>query len=250
MKRTILSLVVMSSVALSSISTMAQDAAAVIDKAIKAHGGEEALGKVKAYSIAAKSKLYFGGNESEATVKQTVQGINHFRQEFEGEFNGNAVHGLMVQAGDKVWNRFNDMDFPMEEPQIANAKRTTYMNATAVTLLPLKSKEFKTALAGEEKVGDKLATGVKVTGPDGKDFTMYFDKESGLLVKVTAEGVLGFGGDEAKMESTYSDYKEVNGVKKAMKSVGMRNGEKNIEQEVTEFKVLDKAPDGTFDEPK
>jgi outer membrane lipoprotein-sorting protein len=250
MKRAILGLFILGCFAIGAVSASAQDAAAVIDKAIKAHGGEEALGKIKAYSISAKSKLYFGGNESEATVKQTVQGITHLRQEFEGEFGGNAIHGVTVQAGDKLWNRFNDMDFPMEEAQVANTKRTTYMNSTAVTLLPLKSKEFKTALAGEEKVGDKLAAAVKVTGPDGKDFTMYFDKESGLLVKVAAEGVLGFGGDEAKMESTYSDYKEVNGVKKAMKSVGMRNGEKNIEQEVTEFKVLDKAPDGAFDEPK
>lgn len=250
MKRAILGLFILGCFTMGGVSATAQDASAVIDKAIKAHGGEEALGKVKAYSVAGKTKLYFGGNESDATVKQTVQGIDHLRQEFDGDFGGNPVHGVMVHAGDKVWNRFNDMEFPMEEAQIANTKRTTYMNATAVTLLPLKSKEFKTALAGEEKVSDKLAIGVKVTGPDGKDFTMYFDKETGLLAKVTAEGILGFGGDEAKMETIYSDYKEVNGVKKAMKSVGMRNGEKNIEQEVTEFKVLDKAPDGSFDEPK
>ena len=54
-------------------------------------------------------------------------------------------------------------------------------------LVPLKGKGFKFVSAADDKVGDKPASVVKVTGPDGKDFTLYFDKTSGLPVKRTAK---------------------------------------------------------------
>lgn len=250
MKRNLLGLLAVLGLMVGGTRGFAQDAMAVIDKAIKAHGGEEALGKIKAYSWEAKAKMFFGGNESAAKLKQTVRGLDHFKQEFEGDFGGNAVSGVSVLAKDKAWINFNGMGGPMDETQTANAIRGAYINGIAVTILPLKGKEFKTTLAGEEKVGDKPAIGVKATGPDGKDVTLYFDKESGLLVKLVAEGMAGFGGDEFKQEVLLSDYKEAGGIKKAMKSKVLRNGEAFIDQEMTEFKVLDKVDDSTFAEPK
>ena len=48
--------------------------------------------------------------------------------------------------------------------------------------MPLKGKEFKVEALGEESAGGKPAVGVKVTPPDGKEFRLYFDKESGLAI--------------------------------------------------------------------
>jgi hypothetical protein len=106
----------------------------------------------------------------------------------------------------------------------------------AVTLLPLKSKDFQVELAGEEKVGGKPAVGVKATGPDGKDFTIYFDKESGLPLKVVSKVAEAMGG-EFKQETTFEDYKEMDGIKKATTVKATRDGEKFSEQKITEFKV-------------
>ena len=78
---------------------------------------------------------------------------------------------------------------------------------------------------------------------------LYFDKESGLPVKLIAK-VIGFGGDEFTQETSYSNYKDFDGAKKATKISAKRDGEKFVEQEITEFKVLDKAPSETFVEPK
>jgi hypothetical protein len=256
MKRIALSLAAMGCLALLSTAAapqnaVAQDAAAIVDKAIKAHGGEEALGKVKAYSFVAKGAFYFMGNESAVDSKATTKGLDHTRQEIELDFGGNKVQGVTVLAGDKAWRNFGDMGVSeLDAGQLANTKRMTYINTVAITLLPLKAKEFKTTLGGEEKVGDKPAVGVKATGPDGKDFTLFFDKESGMLVKITADGVLGFGGEEFKQEVLFTDYKEMGGIKKSTKSESLRNGEKFATQEITEFKVLEKVEDSTFAEPK
>ena len=94
-------------------------------------------------------------------------------------------------------------------------------------------------------MGGKALAGVKVTPPDGKEFKLYFDKESGLPVRMVAK-VAGFMGGEFTQETTFSDYKEVEGIKKAMKIVSKRDGEPFTEQQITEFKVLDKVDPKTF----
>ena len=74
----------------------------------------------------------------------------------------------------------------LDGDDLAAEKRRAYLQAAPMTILPLKGKGFKVESATEEKVGDKPAAVLKVTGPDGKDFTLFFDKESGLPVKLVA----------------------------------------------------------------
>ena len=225
------------------------DPKAVLDKGIKALGGEEKLGKSVSYTIKAKGTITFNGNDNEINTQATVQGLDHYRSEFEGEFNGDRIKGVTVVNGDKGWRRFGDNMMELEGDAIANEKRTIYLAVVPATLMPLKGKDFKLEPAGEEKVDDKSAVAIKVTGPDGKDFKLFFDKESGLPVKLVAK-VVGFGGDEFTQETTYSNYKDFDGAKKATKLSSKRDGEKFIEQEVTDFKLIDKLPPDTFSEPK
>src|SRR5947208_787371 len=73
-----------------------QDAKAILDKAIKAVGGAEKLGKVQAATWKAKGTITFNGNDNEFTSQATVQGLDHYRTEFDGEFNGNKFKGVTV----------------------------------------------------------------------------------------------------------------------------------------------------------
>ncbi|HJZ92219.1 MAG TPA: hypothetical protein VKE40_15190 [Gemmataceae bacterium] len=226
-----------------------KDVTAVLDKAIKALGGEEKLAAAKAVTWKSKGKLRRKDQDSDFTIQMTFDGLDKVHQEFEGEFGGNKVKGVAVQNGDKGWRVFGDMKTELDKDALANQKRTMYLQVVAVTIVPLKGKDFKTKMAGEEKVGDRPAVVIEVTGPDGKDFKMYFDKESGLPVKQTAK-VAGLMGGEFDQETTYGDYKEFAGIKKATKVASKRNGEPFIDSEITDFKVLDKVDAKTFDEPK
>ena len=226
-----------------------KEALAVLDKAVKALGGEEKLGKVKAYSTKAKGTVTFGGNEIPFTGETTVQGVDKIRSEFEGEANGNAFKGVTVLNGDKAWRKFGDDAMEMDADALANEKRTVYLQVTPVLILPLKGKGFKVDSAPDEKVGDKPAAVVKASGPDGKEFTLYFDKESGVPVKQKAR-VVGFQNDEFSQETTYENYKDFGGIKRATKSVSKRDGEPFIDAEVVDFKTLDKVDADTFAEPK
>ena len=124
----------------------------------------------------------------------------------------------------------------MDEDGLANEKRRVYLQVIPTRLVVLKDKGYKLEPADEQKVGDKPAAGIKVTGPDGKDFTMYFDKESGLPVRIVAK-VAGFDGQDYTEETTISDYKDFDGIKKAMKSESKRDGEDFIKVENIEFKL-------------
>ena len=137
----------------------------------------------------------------------------------------------------------------MEPDAVKNEKRTIYLMVVPSTIVPLKSKDFKVEPAADETVKGKPAAAVKVTGPDGKDFTLYFDKESGLPVRMVAK-VVGWMGDEYTQDVSYGDYKDFGGIKRATKVSLKRDGEDFVEQEITDFKVLDKVPAETFAEPK
>jgi hypothetical protein len=223
-------------------------ATAVLDKAIKALGGEEKLGKVKAVSVSTKGTITVNGEENPFTAKGTYQSLDHYRGEFSGEFGGNTIKVVTVLKGGKGWRKINDDVMDLDGDALANDKRTVYLQVVPSVLLPLKSKDFKVESAGEEKVGDKPAVKLKVTAPDGKDFTLCFDKESGLPVKLVAR-VLGFGGEEFTQETTFADYKDFGGIKRATKVESKRDGERFVQSELVEFKVLDTVPPGTFDEP-
>src|ERR1051326_7596345 len=224
-----------------------QDPNAIVDKAIKALGGEEKLGKIKAASWKIKGKITVMGNELENTTTMTFQGLDHFRQQLEGEFNGNKFKAVTVLAEDKGSRMFGDNHQDLDKEALINVKRTAYLSIIPITILPLKSKDFKLESIDDEKVNDKPAAGIKVTAPDKKDFKLYFDKETGLPVRLVAK-VVGFMGMEFVQTTTFSDYKEMAGIKKATKAVSLRDGEKFMEQEVTEFKVLDKVDPKTFTE--
>jgi hypothetical protein len=220
-------------------------AKAVLEKGIKALGGEEKLAKVDAFSIKTKGTYNFGGNENEMTSDAIVKGLDHIKR----EFGNDNFHGVMVLAGDKGWRKFGDNEGEIEGDRIANEKRNAYLTVIPITLVPLKGKGFKIETAGEEKVGDKPAAVLKITGPDGKDFTLAFDKESGLPVKLVAK-VLNFQGEEITSEWEFSDYKDLAGIKKATKVKVKHNGDTFADTEVTDFKVLDKVEPDTFTEPK
>jgi len=222
---------------------------ATLDKAIKALGGEAKLAKVKGLTWKGKGTITIADNDAEFTNQATAEGLDRIRAQFDGEFGGNKVTGVTVINGNKGWRKFNDDIREMDKTALANEKRSLYLQVIPVTLLPLRGKGFKVESAPEEKKGGKTTVVLKVTGPDKKDFKLHFDKESGLPVRMVAK-VADFMGKEITQETTFSDYKELGGIKKATKIEARRDGKKFLSQTITEFKTLTKVDAKTFNEPK
>lgn len=221
-----------------------KDAQAILDKAIKALGGQDKLSQIKAATWKIQGKITSDSNDSEYNSVLTVQGLDRFRATFESEFNGRKFKIVTVLAGAKGWRKVGDKKMTIDETELADQRRAVYLEVVSMTLVSLKHKGFKVAAAGEKMVGDKPAVGLNVTGPEGKDFKLFFNKDNGLPIMQTAR-MVGF-----TEETTFADYKEFAGIKIATKVVAKRDGEKYLESQITEFKVLDKVDPKTFDEPK
>lgn len=224
------------------------DPRAVLDKAIKALGGEEKLGKVEAVRWKTKGTVSFGGNENEFTGETTAKGLDHLRSTFEADFGGNPFKGVSVLAGDKGWRAFNDNVMDMDADAVANEKRAVYLQLAPVLPHLLKGEGFKVESAGEDQVDGEPADALKVTGPDGKDFKLYVDRKSGRPVKLVAT-VVGFQGESFTQETTFGGYKDFGGIQKATRVRSSRDGEPFVDQDVTDFQVLESVPADTFAEP-
>lgn len=225
------------------------DAKVILDKAIKAAGGEKKLAaRYKAGTSKGKGKINLMGTEIEFTFEAAVQPPKQSRRRSEGDFNGMKFERTEVLNGDKGWVAFMGNTEEMSEDQLAAAKEDLYAG-WVVTLVPLKDAGFKLAPLAETKVADHPAVGVKVSHQGHKDVNLYFDKEKGLLVKVERR-IKDMQGQDVDQETFYTDYKEDNGVQRATKQKTKRDGNDYLDIEITEFKPVDKFDENTFAKPQ
>ena len=91
--------------------------------------------------------------------------------------------------------------------------------------------------------------GVKVSSKGHRDVDLYFDKETGLLVKTEGRVKDDMSGQEVTEESFHSEYKEVQGTKQAHKFVVKRNGKLFMEGEATGVELSEKLDASTFAKP-
>ncbi|MGE3805072.1 MAG: hypothetical protein AB7K24_10410 [Gemmataceae bacterium] len=223
----------------------AQDAdktRAVIDKALKAMGGEAKLEKFKAQTWKEKGTYYGMGDGLPYTGTYAIQWPYQFKMEITDVF-------TTVLNGDKGWIKSMGETMEMTKEQVAEQRENQYAG-WVTTLAPLKDKAYQLSLLKESKVGDRPAVGIKVAHKDHRDVSLFFDKESGLLIKSEFRTKSQEqGGKEVLQEMYYSDYKEVEGIKIPSKIKILRDGKKFVEAENTDIKPMGKLPDSVFGKP-
>jgi hypothetical protein len=221
------------------------DANSILDKAIKAMGGEEKLGKIMAFTWTTSGSMKVNGRAKNVDAVVTFKGLKQVRRDFH-EY---PRRRLTILDGDKGWFYVGGQYHAMNDDAVAKEKRDIYLQVIPSLLVPLKSNGFKYQTAGEEDVRGKPATILKVTCPDRTDFLIYFDKESFLPVKEVARSLKADGNEQIE-EATFTDYKDFGGIKKAT-SIEIRTAPQSVGFiEITEFKVLDHVDPLTFAGPK
>jgi hypothetical protein len=220
----------------------AEEPKEIIEKAIKATGGEEKLAKFKAQTWAAKGTYYGAGEGQPYTAEYAVQLPDKIRVDIKNVF-------ILVYDGDKGWMKMGDNAQEMTAEQLAEQKEQQHAHYIT-TLLPLKGQDYTLATLGDSKVGDHPVVGVKVSSKGRRDVNLYFDKDTNLLAKGEwTVKAMEEGGKEVMQETLYSDYKDVEGVKVPMKIVLNRDGKKYVESENSDVKPADKLDESLFGKP-
>ena len=224
------------------------DLKAVIDKALKAHGGADNITKYKAATSKVKGTFYGSGQEISFTGDYASQAPGQRANRIEAEVNGMKFAFAQVVNGDRGWKKTNDQVEELDKDTLAEEKERTYSDWLS-SLAPLRDKEFKLSTLGESKIGKQTAVGVNVARKDHRDVKLFFDKASGLLLKKETRLKDIEGGREVNQETFYHDYKIVQGVQHAMKMEIKWDGKPYVEFEVTEIKPEEKLDESVFAKP-
>ncbi len=223
------------------------EAKAVVDKALKAMGGEAKVAKLKAGTWKAKLTASEGGKDISIIADGTWQGLNQYRINAEATFDGRTENAMMVINGDKGWAKHGENVREAPEGELPLIKNGLYAMRAPQLLSDFKGKDFKLSHLGEVKVNDKPAVGVGVTHKDFKDISLFFDNESGLPVKCEIH-LTDPQGKEITVEFFYSEFKEMDGIKHPTKLL-IKFDNKEATMEVSEIKTKDKVEDSEFAKP-
>lgn len=226
----------------------AADAKKLIEKAVKAHGGQDKLDKFAGSAVTFKGTFHGMGDGIPITGTVTTHGSDKQRVELEIEAGGQKFPILIVLAGDKGWSKIGKDVTEMDKDQLAEAKEQARA-AWVTTLAPLKDKAFTLATTGEIKVEKRVALGVKVSRKGHRDIDLYFDKETGLLVKSEGRVKDETSGQEVSEEGFFGDHKDVQGTKQPYKFTVKRNGKLFLEGEASKVEVFEKVDATTFAKP-
>jgi hypothetical protein len=224
-----------------------QEAQAIIDKAIKAHGGAEKIDKFKAAQTKGKGKLeLMGGLDIEQ--ESSIQAPDKLKEVVHLEVMGQKVTVITVFNGTKGWININGQTMDMDEKIVAAIKDALHM-MSYLRLSGLKDKKVELTALGEVKVNDRPALGLKIASKGNKDINLYFDKETGLLAKLEYRMTDPLSGQEVNEERIILEYQDNDGLKTAKKLLVNRDGKKYLEFEVLEVKLLEKLDDNEFVKP-
>jgi hypothetical protein len=227
----------------------AADARAIIEKAIKARGDK--AGAVPAVTTwKEKIALDALGQPLDLDTEWTVLVPDKLRLQMTVAVQGQTVNLLIVLNGEKMWFLVNGqlVDSP---PQQLSEMLTDMNRMWATSLTPLLAgDEFQLATAKEKVVNGKPAAGVAVRNGKRPIVTLYFDKETWLLVKREAT-VKDQGTDDKEVleEVVVSDYKEAGGRKFHTKVVVTRDGKPYYRSEVSMPREVEKPDPKLFEKP-
>jgi hypothetical protein len=225
-----------------------QKVEAILAKGISALGGEAKLSKYKAATWKATMNTLVGDMETEIIAEMALQWPQNIRFKTRGA----NFSSLDILSGDKGWKQTDQGTEELDERLIVTMQRALYFEWIPATLLPLREKDFKLAVGSEGKVNGRPAASIKVTPPRGPAFELFFDKENGLPAKMAMRSKDEKEGTEYSFAWVYSDYKEVQGIKKAMKIVikdDYGEGKTSAATQITEFRFFDKLEDKVFAKP-
>jgi hypothetical protein len=233
---------------LANASRAADDVKDIVNKAIKAHGGKEAMTKYKAGKMTAKGTLSLPG-VGDVEITQTVAYMlpDKLKEEMELEVAGNKIKTLTVMNGDKVSIEANGTKIPITDA-IKKALQDAKHLLKVTRLVPLvEDKGFTLDSLGEIKVEGKPAVGVRASFKGQKDINVYFYKDSHLLAKMeyrSSDPMTEMEFTEERIISEYQKEKK-GGVAVPKTAIVNRDGKKFLKAEV-ETEYLEKLDDSEF----
>lgn len=220
----------------------------VVTKAVKAHGGEAFLKKYAAVASNEKGKIDLPGiGEVDFTSETAYMLPNKFKQVLSFTVMNQDAIMTIKMLGDEA---FGEMAIAGMKIDLTKDLKETLKDVPhqlqVAALYPLLDKEYSLGAFGEEKVNDKPAIGITVSKKGQKDVTLFFDKDTYLLVRMDSR-TAGPSGAEVNETRIFEEYaKTKDGIPYPKKVLVKHDDKKFIYAETTELQFAEKLPDADF----
>ena len=219
----------------------------IIDKAIRAHGGDDRLAGLSGFSSNTKT-VYDNGPiwNSEITVDLPLRYRSELKVGPEGK-----TRSLIVINGDQGWMKMSGDVTPYPSTFLDSMRKHTIPYVGPRSILRLRARQknpqchFSTV--GECTIDGHQAVGLRMKLEGGPEETWYFDKESGLLIKEESH-TANFEGEDTIYVTTHEDYQTFDGFPLARKQTSQRDGKPAYTRELIDFKVATPS-EGAFAKP-
>jgi hypothetical protein len=225
-------------------------AKAIVDKAVKAMGGQDKLAKLKAANTKSEGKILFPV-EASYTEESVSQLPDQHRFEMELSLQALKIKQILVFNGAKGWNKLqNNKTIEMPNALVAAFQDYFYAIGLAMNPLELRHKEVMVSTVGEMKIGERDTIGIRASRKDKPEVNLYFDKETGLPAKIEFNAKDNESADkEVPHEFFFSQYKDMDGIRVATEMVWHKDGKKYLTREIKELRPVEKIDPGVFAEP-
>ena len=235
--------------AAAGVSAADDKATAVVKKAIEAHGGADNLNKYTAGKFTMKGDVSVMGMDLEFSGDMAYT-TDKYRMHMEMKVMDMTITVHQVLAGGKGKRTVKVGDNTLAAQDVDDDERKMALIGREIQRLTplLDARQFTTRAGDDADVNGKKAAVVVVTPKAfDREFKLYFDKESGLLVKTGHKGKApGDGGGEVYQETFVSEYKKVNGVQVGRKLELTHDGKKFMTAKIADVEVLEKLDDKEF----
>jgi len=221
------------------------DAKKVIEKAIEAHGGKDALGKYKAGETAVKGSMIMLGTDITFTGDIIHAMPDRSKTTLTLEVAQQKVKLVQLSNGKDVSISVNGAAKKLSDDEKTEIRQAGFLQEIAMLLPLLDGKKYTVKSSKDEKVGEADAAVVTVSADGFNETKFYFDKKTELMVKMARKAVTE-SGEKALEESILSDFKKIDGIMMPMTTTVTRDGKKFMTMTVVTAKVLDKIDPKVF----
>jgi hypothetical protein len=208
---------------------------ALVNKAIKALGGESRVKELDAVTWKATSSFDRAGTPYTWKMEGSFRGWEQARLDSTFEAGGGTRSGTTIINGNKGWSKNDNGQAELKQGIVSLFKGYFYPIRLAQMPALLKDKAYTLSALGEMTIRGRPAVGVKAIRKGCPDADVFFDRETGLPLKCQAQIKLS-SGKEPVFEFFLSKPRDMGAVKHFTEIEFHRDGVKYLTIEVTEVK--------------
>ncbi len=210
--------------------------------------GGEKLSKAHAASWKAKGTANVNGEEVTFKADWTIQGDSKTHIDAKAEANGSTINVYLILNGNKGWASLSGIQEDMDQERIAEEKERAYVE-WLTTFIPLHDSNLHLTALGDSKVSDRAAVGLKVERKGRRDVFLYFDRDTGRLLKAHSRIKDLLTGSEAEQDILFEKYTSEASVPHASKVVYKRDKNPYLDMTIRDFHLEKQAPAKLFQKP-